>query len=191
MAANPEVDRFPYRRARRPVKQVKLRPATPDDLELLRYWDRQPHVIAAKGDEDWQWGKELARHPPWREQLIAEVEGRPIGFIEIIDPSREDCHYWGGCIEENHRAIDIWIGEPDALDRGYGTQMMKQAIARCFANPAVHTILIDPMESNTRAHRFYERLGFEYVVHRCFGDDRCIVYRLRRPEAPPRAPNTV
>jgi len=45
----------------------------------------------------------------------------------------------------------------------------------------VNTILIDPREDNTRCHGFYERLGFEYVAGRCFGDDRCIVYRLGRP----------
>jgi aminoglycoside 6'-N-acetyltransferase len=180
IAANPEVDRFPYRRARRPVKKVKFRPATPDDLELLRVWDRQPHVIAAKGNEDWQWGKELARSPDWREQLIAEVGGRPIGFVEIIDPSHEDSHYWE-CVAEGHRAIDLWIGEKADLDRGYGTQIMKQAIARCFAGPTVTAILVDPRDCNARAHRFYERLGFEYVVHRQFGEDSCFVYRLNRP----------
>lgn len=181
MSLNPKIDRI---RSPRVSPQVKLRPATPADLELLRYWDRQPHVVAAKGDEDWQWEKELGRRPGWREQLIAEVGGRPIGFVEIIDPSREDCHYWGGCIEPDHRAIDIWIGEQDALNRGYGTQMMKQAIERCFADPTVKSILIDPLESNHRAHRFYERLGFEYVVNRSFDNDRCIVYRLRRPGSP-------
>ncbi len=48
----------------------------------------------------------------------------------------------------------------------------------------MNTILIDPREDNTRCHRFYERLGFEYVVHRCFGDERRIVYRLNRPGTP-------
>jgi aminoglycoside 6'-N-acetyltransferase len=58
---------------------VSLRPATPEDLELLRRWDAAPHVIAATGDEDWHWETELARNPDGREQLIAEVDGRPIG----------------------------------------------------------------------------------------------------------------
>jgi len=147
---------------------------------LLRHWDERPHVIAAKGDEDWQWQAELARRPDWREQLIAEVDGRPIGYLEIIDPTREETQYWG-CISAGHRAIDIWIGEQDDLNRGYGTRIMQLAIDRAFADPSVHTILIDPLESNTRAHRFYERLGFEYVVRRCFGEDRCFVYRLTRP----------
>jgi aminoglycoside 6'-N-acetyltransferase len=179
MSLNPKVDRIPRLSVSR---AVKLRRATPDDFEILQVWDREPHVIATKGSDDWQWEKELARSPDWREQLIAEVGGRPVGFVQIIDPSREESQYWG-CIDGGYRAIDLWIGEPDALDRGYGTQIMKQAIARCFADPSVTTILIDPLESNTRSHRFYERLGFEYVAGRCFGDDRCVVYRLRRAPA--------
>ncbi len=59
--------------------------------------------------------------------------------------------------------------------------MMQQAIERCFADPTVQAILVDPFDSNDGAHRFYERLRFEYVVHRRFSDDRCIVYRLSRP----------
>jgi aminoglycoside 6'-N-acetyltransferase len=160
--------------------RVKLRPATPDDLELLRHWDRQPHIIAGKGDEDWHWQTELARNPDWREQLIAEAAGRPIGFLPIIDPARDESNYWS-CCKPGQRAIDIWIGEEDALGRGHGTEMMKQAIACCFADPTVEAILVDPLDDNTRAHRFYERLGFEYVARRRFGDDSCFVYRLRRP----------
>jgi aminoglycoside 6'-N-acetyltransferase len=180
VSLNPKVDRI---RSPRVSRTVKLRFATPDDLELLQYWDRQPHVVSARGEEDWQWEIELGRQPDWREHLIAEVDGRPIGFVQIIDPSREGNPYWE-CIAGGHRAIDLWIGAKSDLDRGYGTQMMKQAIARCFADPTVTAILVDPLDNNDRAHRFYERLGFEYVVHRRCGDDSCIVYRLRRPDGP-------
>ncbi len=87
-------------------------------------------------------------------------------------------------MKPGHRAIDIWIGEPDARNHGYGAQMMEQAIERCFNDPSVHTILIDPLESNTRAHRFYENLGFEYVVCRAFGDDSCVYACAARLTAP-------
>jgi aminoglycoside 6'-N-acetyltransferase len=90
-------------------------------------------------------------------------------------------------MDAGHRAIDIWIGEPDARNNGYGAQMMSLAVERCFADPAVHTVLVDPLVSNARAHRFYERLGFEFVVERAFGDHRCRVYRLTRKAAA--APN--
>jgi len=165
-----------------PSSSLKLRPATPDDLGLLRHWDQQPHVIASDPNDDWNWETELMRSPDWREQLIAEVDGRPIGFIQIIDPAREETHYWS-CTKPGRRAIDIWIGEASDLGHGYGTQMMKLAINHCFADPTVTAVLVDPQDGNTRAHRFYERLGFEYVVKRQFGGDSCFVYRLARPQA--------
>lgn len=160
---------------------INLRSATSDDLELLRYWDEQPHIISADPNDDWGWEEELKRSPDWREQLIAELDGRPIGFIQIIDPAREDSHYWGE-VEENLRAIDIWIGEERDLGKGYGTKMMQLAISRCFADPSVTAILIDPLANNTRAHRFYERFGFKFIEPRRFGEDDCFVYRLNRSD---------
>jgi len=44
--------------------------------------------------------------------------------------------------------------------------------------------LIDPLESNTRALRFYERLGFTFVEHRTFDTDFCRVYRFDRTSWP-------
>jgi aminoglycoside 6'-N-acetyltransferase len=160
---------------------ITLRAATSDDLSLLRYWDEQPHVIASDPNDDWGWEVELDRNPDWREQLIAQIDGRPIGFIQIIDPAREDSHYWGD-VPANLRAIDIWIGEETDLGKGYGTKMMQLALARCFATPSVTAVLVDPLASNIRAHRFYERLGFKYIARRQFGDDDCLVYRLNRAD---------
>jgi len=157
---------------------IKLRPATLADLPLLQHWDEQPHVIDSDPNDDWNWETELLRSPDWREQLIAELNGRPIGFVQIIDPAREETHYWGD-VPDNLRAIDIWIGEVSDTGKGYGTAIMQLALERCFADPAVTAVLIDPLASNTAAHRFYERLGFEFVERRRFGEDDTFVYRLR------------
>jgi aminoglycoside 6'-N-acetyltransferase len=69
---------------------MKLRTATPADLELLRRWDEQPRVVASDPNDDWMWEVELHKFPDWREQLIAEEDGRPIGFIQIIDHACEE-----------------------------------------------------------------------------------------------------
>lgn len=159
--------------------RINLRKATPEDLSLLRHWDKQPHVIAAAPNDYWDWETELLRDPPWRELLIAETNGRPVGFIQIIDPALEDTHYWGE-VPAGLRAIDIWIGEETDLGKGYGTEMMHIALARCFEDAAVSEVLIDPLESNHRARRFYERLGFCPVEKRSFEEDLCMVYRLTR-----------
>lgn len=51
-----------------------------------------------------------------------------------------------------------------------------------FAEPAVTAVLVDPLVSNQRAHRFYERLGFQRRDRRQFGPDDCYVYRLDRSD---------
>lgn len=158
---------------------IVLRQATLLDLQLLQHWDEQPHNIESDPNDDWEWEKELGRTPEWREQLIAEMDGRPIGFIQIIDPEKEDSHYWGN-VPANLRAIDIWIGEKDDIGKGYGTTMMTAAIERCFRNTSVTAIIIDPLESNGKAQRFYQRLGFVFVENRAFGEDYCSIYRLER-----------
>lgn len=163
---------------------IALRPANLNDLALLRRWDEQPHVVAADPNDDWAWEAELGRSPDWREQLIAESCGRPVGFVQIIDPALEESHYWGD-VPTGLRAIDIWIGEEADLGKGYGTEMMRLALARCFKAPAVSAVLIDPLASNARAHRFYERLGFQFVERRRFGEDDCFVYCLERSRYTP------
>lgn len=160
---------------------MHLRKARLSDLELLRYWDSQPHVIACDPNDDWNWELELNRDPEWRQQLIAEIDERPIGVLQIIDPAIEETHYWGE-IQNGFRAIDIWIGEPNDLGKGYGTSMMRLAIGRCFANPEVTAVLVDLLVGNTRAHHFYERLGFQFLERRFFGDEDCFVYCLKRDE---------
>ncbi|MEO9966918.1 MAG: GNAT family N-acetyltransferase [Reichenbachiella sp.] len=158
---------------------IILRQATIDDLPLVKLWDEQPHVIASDPDDDWDWELELLHFPEWREQLIAELDGRPIGFVQIIDPAEEESHYWGE-VPDNLRAIDIWIGAADDLNQGFGTIMMRKAIDRCFTNKKVTAILIDPLETNTAAIRFYTRLGFQFVETRTFDGSVCSVMRLDR-----------
>jgi aminoglycoside 6'-N-acetyltransferase len=157
-----------------------LRDATLDDVEHLARWDQDPVVRAASGEDDvTDWAEEISGADEWTQILIAEVDGRPIGTVQLIDPALEHTHYWGD-VEPNLRALDIWIGDAADRDRGYGTEMMVQALDTCFADPAVTAVLIDPLVSNTDAHRFYQRLGFVPVEERTFGPDRCLVHRLER-----------
>ena len=99
--------------------------------------------------------------------------------MQIIDPHTEGTHYWGE-IEPNLRAIDIWIGAGKDLGKGYGETMMRRAFQICFADPVVTAIVIDPLASNARAHKFYRRLGFLAEGRRMFGDDDSLVHRLTR-----------
>ena len=156
-------------------------------MPWFELWDRQPHVIAATSDDpdepkafgDTSWPEELALVASDFQYFIAELDGRPIGALHICDPQTEATHYWGE-IEPNLRAIDIWIGAAEDLGKGYGETMMRLAVQHCFSDAIVTAIVIDPLESNAQAHRFYQRLGFRPIERRMFDDDDCLIHRLTK-----------
>jgi aminoglycoside 6'-N-acetyltransferase len=166
---------------------IGLREATPADVPLLEEWDALPHVQAATGLGD-QDSPDLAElvdgaAPGWQ-HFIAELScpsgDRPVGVIQIVDPSVDPNSHWGALATPRHPTVHIWIGPADLLGQGLGRQMMAAAIARCFANPAVEAILIDPLASNRRAISFYQRLGFQPIGPLLAGPDRCLALRLDR-----------
>jgi aminoglycoside 6'-N-acetyltransferase len=171
------------------MARVTLRRATVEDAVWLDRWDTDADVIACSTDDpdatvafaDTEWAAELATQDEHSQYFIAELDGRPIGAMQICDPHLESSHYWGE-IAPNLRAIDIWIGSPADRGRGYGATMMRLAMTLCFAEPGVTGIIIDPLASNERAHRFYRRMGFRAIGRRRFGRDDCLIHELTRSD---------
>lgn len=164
-------------RAGDPV-QLKLRRATLSDVEILERWDEDEDVQASGGEDDQlDWEFEIPREVAWREILIAEGDEGALGAVVLIDAANEETHYWGDDVEPGAWAIDIWIGESKNRARGYGTQMMKAALARCFDVHGAAAVLVDPLAWNLRAIDFYRRVGFSVVGPRTFGGDECVVMR--------------
>ena len=162
---------------------VVLRAATIDDVSLLEKWDEDEEAASWGGDDDnYDWDYELPRSVEWREFLIAEVDSVPVGMVVIIDALQEESHYWGDDAPQNSWAIDIWIGESEYRSKGHGTKMMEEAFTLCFVKHGAHSIVIDPLQSNTRAIAFYRRLGFKEVGPRQFGDDECLVMSFTKPD---------
>lgn len=157
-----------------------LRRAVVSDVPILRLWDFDEDVQASGGDDDGHdWEHELPRDVPWREFMLGEIGSVPIGMVVLIDAALEESHYWGDDVEAGAWAIDIWIGDPEQRSRGHGTSMMTMAVQRCFETHGASVVLIDPLQSNLRAIRFYERLGFESIGPRRFGADDCLVMAIR------------
>jgi len=165
------------------VSEVVLRLAALSDVPTLERWDLAEHVVAVSGDDEpWDWPREI--DVAWQEVWICEVDGRPIGVVIVLDAAGEPTNYWGdtsGPVSPGTFAIDIWIGELDAIGRGFGTTIMRHAIRRAFDAHGAHTILIDPLATNARGIDFYRSVGFTDVGPRRFGQDDCLVLELPRP----------
>ena len=160
---------------------VVLRAATSSDSCQLKNWDLDEAVGYSGGDDDsYDWDYELPRNVDWREFLIAEVDAVPIGMIVLIHVLREESHYWGQDAPDDAWAIDIWIGDQKHRSKGYGTSMMQQALRKCFVNHGASSVLIDPLQTNHRAIKFYRRVGFRDVGPRRFENDDCLVMSITR-----------
>lgn len=159
---------------------LTYRDATISDALTLRKWDSYEHIIASDPDDEWDWETELDKRVDWRVQWMFLLDGMPLGFVQIIDPENEESHYWGE-VGQGFRAIDIWIGPHEFLGKGF-TKMMKTAIDFCFSDPKVHSIIIDPLASNVRAIKFYQKIGFKFTENRYFENTLCSVHSLIRSD---------
>ena len=136
---------------------VFLRPITEADLPDLLRWRQDPEVEAfcdvAPAD------LEACREefldvdvaPVWR--FVIEWAGRGVGNIEYNHPWADTDYLWSA-------AIDIFIGEADARDRGVGTEAVRTMLKFLFEEKGVHRVTIDPEVDNMRAIRAYQKAGF-------------------------------
>lgn len=160
---------------------MQLREATMDDLETLIWWHQQSHIVDAGPGKDYKWEREINRHPDWRKQYMAIENDEPVGFVQICDPYEEDTGRWEN-MPHRLRAIDVWIGEPENLSKGYGTKIMLLAMAEAFSDPEVHALLVDPLISNKKAQRFYARFGFKFVETKKIYGESCYILKIRRDQ---------
>ena len=95
---------------------------------------------------------------PSVEQLIVELGGRPIAYLQSYDPHLEDDHPYRdqpfGTI-----GVDLSIGPAELVGIGHGSAMLRQFSELLFSEGAPRAI-IDPHPDNVRALRAYAKAGF-------------------------------
>jgi ribosomal protein S18 acetylase RimI-like enzyme len=103
--------------------------------EALPLWEEKLRAFADRGDA----------------ALIAEIDGRPAGFVCMLAPDGDGSVY-----------IDNLHAAPDAKGRGVGTALLAEAAAWARARGArgMHLRVI---EDNRDAIGFYEARGWRHV----------------------------
>jgi aminoglycoside 6'-N-acetyltransferase len=159
---------------------LSFRRASSADARLFEAWDAEPHVRAAVSADgsrgfggDWPSRLDDERFA----YVVALSETVPVGFVCIVDTAVDP--YWGE-MPAGAQAVDVIIGDPGRLGRGLGSGMLRWVIERCFSDPSVQAVLVDPLIGNEAAIRFYRRFGFVEEGRRRLGGDDCLVLRLTR-----------
>ena len=100
--------------------------------------------------------------------FIIQADGRDIGYIQCYVIDDEPDYARQVRVDPGAVGIDLFIGEPDARNRGLGTVAIRAFLVRIvFGEMGAEVAIIAPEPGNARAIRAYEKVGFTWqkTVH--------------------------
>lgn len=135
---------------------------TEADLPLILKWFALPHVVDwwhESGDLDSVAAKYRSKlSGGQRDQFLICIAGQKIGYIQWYDAASDPL--WKGLYQAGTYGIDMVIGEPSFIGKGYGTRVLDQFIKEHLLPLKPVKIIVDPEIGNLRAIRCYEKVGF-------------------------------
>jgi aminoglycoside 6'-N-acetyltransferase len=146
---------------------IRFRPLEDADLPQVEAWLRTEHVaqwwrdpleIAVEKREAALAGRSEVEH-----YVIIEDE-RPVGLIQTYRVG--DYPEWGELTgaEPEAAGVDLFVGEPDALGRGLGPEILREfARSVVFARAETTAVVATVEEANRRSWRAFEKAGFRNV----------------------------
>ena len=139
-------------------EKIILKGLTKDSASLVYEWVNREELRNLTGTlypisefEHEEWIKKVALATDKKLFLICDKETeKPIGTVGLKN--------FNNTI--NKAELFISIGEPSYLSGGYGTDAVKTLVEYCFATLNLHKISLRVYESNERAIKCYEKVGF-------------------------------
>jgi aminoglycoside 6'-N-acetyltransferase len=142
--------------------RYSFRDVTREDFPLLATWLAEPHIAKWWGGVDEELASiEYSMTSVETRPMIAELDGRPIAYLQYYDPYLEEDHPYQDQ-PKGTLGIDISIGNAELVGIGHGSAIIRQLTSELFENGAKR-IVIDPDPENAQAIRAYEKAGFRYV----------------------------
>ncbi len=139
-------------------QDIYLRLMTPEDTDHIIQWRNTDFVR-----KNFIYRKPFTRqgHEAWTREMIDT--GRAVQFI--ICEKKTDrlvgSVYLRDIDPVHHKAeYGIFIGEKEAMGRGYGTQAAELMITYAFEALGLHKLMLRVLADNLQARRSYEKAGF-------------------------------
>jgi streptomycin 6-kinase/ubiquinone/menaquinone biosynthesis C-methylase UbiE/RimJ/RimL family protein N-acetyltransferase len=164
---------------------IRFAPVESEHISLLMSWYKKPHV-----SEFWQ---ETDNEDELKKKFLVDSEtrgvspyiiligDRPIGFIQCYEARKVGGGWWSKA-KSGTFGIDQFIGEIDFMNKGWGAKIIRQFVKEQFENSDLTEIITDPVPTNTRAIRCYEKVGFHRLEEIVTPDGPAILMRIKKNE---------
>lgn len=137
----------------------RFRPATREDLPMLRRWLRTPEVVRWWGDPDEQAALlEGDLIDPRMAMSVVAFDGRPFAYPQDYDLHAWPQHHFAHLPRES-RGVDCFIGDPAMIGAGHGSAFVR-LLARRLCSVGAPMVAVDPDPDNLRVRRAYGKAGF-------------------------------
>lgn len=151
--------------------KINFKNFTQQDLPLFIEWAKKPHVKDTwfiDGYESLDKYTQKTTSNGYDYPFIIYISNRPIGYIQCSDLYAYKTLYpnpKGIFVNEEPGTfcLDLFIGETEYLNKGYGTEIVKLFVDKLSSEFKAKKILIDPACTNKRAIRCYEKAGFKFI----------------------------
>jgi diamine N-acetyltransferase len=120
-----------------------------NDFTAMRTWDDPPWPVALEERERW-YDRAFERSDLAHFTVYERATWRAIGMASL-----EGIDFRHGTAE-----FGLMIGEPDARNRGYGTEATRLVLDYAFAALGLHTVMLRALSFNPAGLRAYARAGF-------------------------------
>lgn len=166
--------------------QFTFQPIREQDLPLLREWLLRPHVAewwGPAGSIDELRGDFVthAREPDATRAYIVFHDAEPIGFIQSYVVMGSGDGWWENETDPGARGTDQFLADPNRLDQGLGSAMIRSFLVQLFSDQRVTVIQTDPHPTNARAIAAYARAGFLPVRQVTTPDGAALLMRCIHP----------
>ncbi|MDR3646215.1 MAG: GNAT family N-acetyltransferase [Candidatus Babeliales bacterium] len=101
--------------------------------------------------------------------FIIFIKNEPIGYIQLYNAREFKREGYELSLIENEikeipklAAIDFYIGNTEFLNKGYGTEILKQFLIK-FVDNNFNACMVDPNINNIRSINCYKKSGFVYI----------------------------
>lgn len=169
---------------------------TLDDIPLIHQWFNLPHVQEFYSLRVWSEAEVMKKLQPYilKEKPVYPFlvlnNGVPIAYVQyycLIDypwPNQE----LSNAIIQNGAGMDLFLGEPKLLGKGYGKKIIQQFLDEKIW-PNFSYCVVDPDVENRAAINCYKSLGFE--THKIIQSENALQKKVKLNLMIARKPPTV